>query len=278
MKTRRGLAGVSLEVAVATIFAAAGAWAGAPDEKSEDASTQSAQATDQQATPATADEEPIDMSDAENYESEEGSDEDAPKAPPPTVQEVYDGLIAISPPGGMQLPPPPETDYSDWQSVNVGFVSMLVPPGWTIQNQIGEAGAEDQTIGLAPESGDIYVELRQIQNSDSNYMQTFADHIRSDYSRSPDRLKEHVIFGFQPMVLDGAVGGLEIMNQFGKEKNEDGTPTFRMISWQGRWDKNDAIQKVEFTATFGQDQQEKFAPLVSSILATFKTSNIEAAK
>ena len=68
------------------------------------------------------------------------------------------------------------------------------------------------------------------------------------------------------------------MNQFGKEKNDDGTPTFRMINWRGRWEQNDAIQKVEFGATFAQDGYEKFAPLVSEILATIKTSAAESGK
>jgi len=114
--------------------------------------------------------------------------------------------------------------------------------------------------------------LRQIRNSDSNYEQTPLDLAISDYRSTPDRLKEGITFGFQPMVIDGAVGHVETMNQFGKTKNEDGTPTDRMITWRGRWEQNDAIQKVEFNATFAQDGYEKFAPVVSEILATVKTS------
>jgi hypothetical protein len=160
--------------------------------------------------------------------------------------------------------------------VEVGYVSMLVPPGWTIQNQIGEKGAEDQTTGLSPPANDIYVELRQIRNSDSNYEQTPLDLAQSDYRRSPNRLQEGVIFGFQPMVLDGAVGNVETMNQFGKEKNEDGSLTDRMITWRGRWEQNDAIQEAEFNATFAQDQYEKMAPLVSNILSTIRIKRGEA--
>jgi len=108
------------------------------------------------------------------------------KAPPPSAKGLYDGLIAISPPGGVQLPTPPAADHTDWLIVEVGFASMLVPPGWVIQNQIGKKGDEDQTIGVAPPANDIYIELRQIQNSDSNYMQTSLDLAISDYRRTPD--------------------------------------------------------------------------------------------
>jgi hypothetical protein len=206
------------------------------------------------------------------------SDSDKPKAPPPSDKELYDGLVAISPAGGVQLPTPPESDHADWLSVKVGYASMLVPPGWTISNQIGKEGDDDQTIGLSPPSNDIYIELRQIRNSDSNYEQTPLDLAISDYRSTPDRLKQGVTFGYQPMVIDGAVGHVETMNQFGKEKNDDGTPTDRMITWRGRWEQNDAIQKVEFNATFAQGEYEKFAPVVSEILATIKISDAEPTK
>ena len=211
-------------------------------------------------------------------EGDTDPDADKPKTPPPSSKEMYDALVAISPPGGVQLPTPPESDHNDWLIVKVGFASMLIPPGWEIQNQIGKDGDEDQTIGVGPPSNEIYVELRQIQNSDSNYMQTPLDLAVSDYRSTPDRLKDRITFGFQPMVIDGAVGYVETMNQFGKEKNDDGTPTFRMINWRGRWEQNDAIQKVEFGATFAQDGYEKFAPVVSEILSTIKTSSVEAGK
>jgi len=80
------------------------------------------------------------------------------------------------------------------------------------------------------------------------------------------------------MVIDGAVGYVETMNQFGKEKNDDGTPTFRMINWRGHWEQDDAIQLVEFGATFAQDGYEKFAPVVSEILATVKIGAVDSTK
>ena len=148
--------------------------------------------------------------------------------------------------------------------------SVHIHPHLGLCNTVRE---RDHTIGFTSMSGDFYIELRQRQNSDSNYMQTAVDHANSDYGRSPDRLKEGVILGFQPMLIDGAVGSVEIMNLYGSEKDEDGSVTPRMINWRGRWEKNDLIHILEVTARFAQDQQEKFAPLVSSILATVKSSN-----
>ena len=268
MKQRFGLAAIFLSILAASL-ATLPARADEPASTSDVAGNQSAET-------------PMDTSDAESaadLESDASPDADSetPK-PPPTAKEMYDGLIAISPPGGWQLPPAPEKNQSDWKTIAVGFASMKVPPDWTVQNQIGKQGDEDQTIGLAPPSNDIYIELRQIQNADSNYEQTAQDHAQSDYRNSPDRLKDGVILGFQPMVIDGAVGSVEIMNQFGKDKNADGTPTFRMISWRGRWQQNDAIQRVEFTATFAQDRYEQVAPMVSAVLATVNTNNGEPAK
>jgi hypothetical protein len=189
-----------------------------------------------------------------------------------TDKKFYDELIAINAPGGLQLPPPVK-DYTNWQSVNAGLASMLIPPGWKIHDQEG-TGPEDRirSVGVVSAAEDIYVELRIIQDSDSNYMQTVMNHAQSDYSMSKQRLAEGVVLGFQPMVLDGTVGKVEIMNQFGREKNEDGSPTFRMIIWGGRWEKDGSIDKVEFQATFAQNRYKEFAPVVSNILSTIKTS------
>ena len=194
-----------------------------------------------------------------------------------TDKKIYDELIGINVPGGLQLPPPVK-DYTNWQGVNAGLASMLIPPGWKIHDQEG-TGPEDRirSVGVVSAAEDIYVELRVIQDSDSNYMQTVMNHVQSDYGMSRQRLAEGVVLGFQPMVLDGAAGKVEIMNQFGREKNEDGSPTFRMIIWGGRWEKDNSIHKVEFQATFAQNRYQEFAPVVSNILATIKTVKSERA-
>jgi hypothetical protein len=177
-------------------------------------------------------------------------------------------LLELGPPGGLQLPPPAETDMADWQRVEAGDASMLLPPGWTVQNRLDHGDGEDVTVGLSPEALDIYVELRRIRNSDSNYRQTLVDHAREEYSRSIDRLKDNVILGYAPRAIDGALGGIEVMNQFGQERDEEGNPNFRLVLWRGRWEQDEQIHRVEFTATFAQDRHEHFAPLVSRILST----------
>ena len=274
MKLHLGLTAMVLTIIAAALFASMSARAGDRRSTFGGDENQSAEAPVAAASVEPAAESDADQSSQSDTSSdaiidvEEDSDTDKPKGPPPTAKELYDGLIAISPPGGVQLPPPRESDQSNWKKIDVGFASMRVPADWVIQNQIGKPGDEDQTIGLAPPSNDIYIELRQIQNADSNYEQTPLDLAISDYRSTPDRLKDGITFGYQPMVIDGAVGYVETMNQFGKDKNDDGTPTFRMINWRGRWEQNDAIQRVEFGATFAQDGYEKFAPVVSEILAT----------
>jgi hypothetical protein len=273
MKGKVGITATVLAVFAIALLATIPAWAQGQGSTVEDdqapAAEESAAAPESEATDADA------SADA-TTEADTDPDVDKPKVPPPTEKELYDGLIAISPAGGVQLPTPPVSDQSDWQTVTVGFVSMRVPADWTVQNQIGKPGDEDQTIGLSPPSNDLYVELRHIQNADSNYMNTPLALAVSDYRSAPDRLKDGITFGYQPMVIDGAVGYVETMNQFGKEKNDDGTPTFRMINWRGRWEQNDAIQRVEFGATFAQDGYEKFAPVVSEILATVKIQDDQA--
>lgn len=209
--------------------------------------------------------------------TEDSSETGASRAPLPSNQVMLDGLIAISTGAGLQLPAPTSTDTTNWINFKVGLASVLIPPSLSVYADDG-TGTEDHTVSFTSMSGDFYIELRQRQNSDSNYMQTAVDHANSDYGRSLDRLKEGVIFGFQPIVIDGAVGSIEIMNMYGREKDEDGSLTPRMISWRGRLEQNDLIHSIELTARFSQDQQEKFAPLVSSILSTIKTGNGELTK
>jgi len=289
MKQHLGLTAIVLALVAFALFAAMSARAG--DRRStfggDEAQAANAPASGSSSEPASDSDVDAD-SESQGQESDSNSDAiidvegdsdadaDKPKAPPPSAKELYDGLIAISPPAGVQLPAPPASDHSDWLSVKVGYATMLVPPGWTIQNQIGKEGDDDQTLGLSPPANDIYIELRQIRNSDSNYMQTPLDLASSDYRSTPDRLKNGIIFGYQPMVIDGAVGHVETMNQFGKTKNDDGSPTDRIIFWRGRWEQDDSIQKVEFNANFAQDGYEKFAPVISEILATIRISGSEA--
>ncbi|MGH8050885.1 MAG: hypothetical protein ACREPB_09530 [Arenimonas sp.] len=202
---------------------------------------------------------------------------EASRAPLPSNQIMLDGLLAISPAKGLQIPTANNTDVTNWNSFNVGLGSVRIPPSLSVYSDDGK-GTEDHTVGFTSMSGDLYIELRQRQNSDSSYMQTAYDHANSDYSRSPDRFKEGVVLGFQPMLIDGAVGSVEIMNMYGRVKDEDGSLTPRMITWRGRWEKNDLVHSIELTARFDQAQQEKFAPMVSSILSTIKTSNSESTK
>jgi hypothetical protein len=151
-----------------------------------------------------------------------------------------------------------------------------VPRDWTVQTDIGEPGDEDQTIGLSPPSNDLYVELRMIRNADNNYMQDASGHALSEYSRSPDRFKEGVILGFQPLLVGGAAGGGEVMNQFGKEFDDDGARTFRLVLWRGRWEQDTTIHRVQFDATFAQDRFDEVAPLVRAILDTVATREAES--
>lgn len=278
MKQPIGLAAATFTIIALALFASMPATAGDEGQPSEEPAPASSSEPAAEATVgAEQDSESDSTSDAIiDIEGDTDPDADKPKAPPPTAKELFDALIAISPPGGVQLPASAATEHADWQTVTVGFASMRVPADWTVQNQIGKPGDEDQTIGLSPPSNDIYVELRQIQNADSNYMQTPLDLEVSDYRGLPDRLKDGITFGFQPMVIAGAVGHVETMNQFGKDKNDDGTPTFRMINWRGRWEQNDSIQRLEFGATFAQDGYDRFAPMVSEILATIRIGEVPA--
>ena len=196
-----------------------------------------------------------------------GGDE-APAPPPASVQQVHDSLVAISPGGGTRLPPAAAVDTADWQLAQAGAATMRVPADWTVQNRIGVPGDEDQTVGLAPPSNDLYIELRVIRNADSNYMQALGDHARSEYSRSPDRLAEGVILGYQPRLQGGAAGHVEVMDQFGKEFDDDGARTFRLVLWRGRWEQDGDFHRVEFTATLAQDDYERLAPLIAAILDT----------
>ncbi len=61
-----------------------------------------------------------------------------------------------------------------------------------------------------------------IQDSDSSCNQTAMDHAKSDYALS-NRYAEKTIMGFQPMVKEGVVGKVEIMN-------EDGSPHLALNS------------------------------------------------
>jgi hypothetical protein len=194
--------------------------------------------------------------------------EETPAPPSASAQEIHDSLVAISPGGGWQLPPAAALDTTDWQRAQAGAATMRVPADWTVQNRIGVPGDEDQTVGLAPPSNEAYIELRVIRNADSNYLQALGDHARSEYSRSPGRLAEGVIFGYQPRMQGGAAGHVEVMNQFGKEFDDDGTRTFRLVLWRGRWEENGDFHRVEFTATLAQGDYDRLAPLVAAVLDT----------
>jgi hypothetical protein len=188
-------------------------------------------------------------------------------------QALYAGLIAISPGGGWRLPPPADVDTADWQRFDAGQASLRVPRGWTELNRIGDPGAGDETVGVAPEAQDLYVELRHIRDSDPSYRQGYLDHVHSDYGRSVDRLAEGVIHGFEPRIVDGAVGGIEVMDQFGKPVDEEGKPTFRLVLWRGRWQEGETIHRVQLEATLAQDRYEEFAPLFARILETVRITH-----
>jgi hypothetical protein len=191
-----------------------------------------------------------------------------PAPPSLSAQQVHDGLVAISPGGGWQLPAPTAVDTSAWQVAQAGLATMRVPPDWVVQTRIGEPGGEDQTIGLSPPSNELYVELRVIRNADSNYLSTIAEHASSEYARSPGRLAQGLTLGYQPRMQGLAAGHVEVMNQFGKDLDEDGNRTFRLVLWRGRWEADGEFHRVEFTGTMAQDQYAALAPLVSAILGT----------
>ena len=201
-----------------------------------------------------------------SVEETPGGDEPAPPAMSP--QQVHDSLAELSAGGGLRLPPPLAVDTSDWQLVEAGPATMRVPADWIVHNRIGEPGDDDRTVGLSPPSNDLYVELRAILKADNNYRQLLAEHARSEYSRSPERLAEGVILGFQPRLQGGAAGHVEVMNQFGKEFDDDGARTFRLILWRGRWEQAGEFHRAELTATFAQDRHDEVAPLVAAILDT----------
>ena len=184
------------------------------------------------------------------------------------AQALHAQLEAAAPAAGWALPASAPTLIDDWQPVRAGHATLSVPPDWTELNRIGEADADDQTVGMGSPAQDLYVELRHIRNADNNYMTTLAEHAVSEYSRSPDRLREGVIHGHAPRTQHLAAGHLEIMDQFGKAVDEDGAPTFRLVLWRGRWRRGEEFDRVEFTATMAQDRYEEFAPLVNRILET----------
>jgi hypothetical protein len=198
-----------------------------------------------------------------------------PIPPSLTAQQIHARLVESDPGAGWQLPFAPVADRSGWQTVEAGLATMRVPPDWTVSNRIGAPGDEDQTVGVSPPAQDLYIELRQIRNADNNYRQTAADHALSEYARSPDRLKEGVILGYQPLFVGGAAGHVEVMNQFGKEVDDDGVRTFRLILWRGRWEQATEIHRAEFTATFAQDRYDELAPQVRAILDTVQVRGSE---
>lgn len=184
-------------------------------------------------------------------------------------KELYDEFIAIQAPAGEQLPPP-STDVTGWQQVKIGHVSMLIPPDWKVASRDENKESRISTLGVISPKEDLYVELREIQDSDSSYGQTAMDHAKSDYALSKGRYAEKTILGFQPMVKAGVVGKAEIMNEYGREKNEDGSLTLRLILWDGRWLKDNSITKADLVARFAQNRYEEFAPIVSDMIASIK--------
>lgn len=193
----------------------------------------------------------------------------ANKASAAANKKLYDELIAISAPGGKQLPAPGQEE-ANWQSFNVGSASLRVPPDWKLHHQSGRAEDRIQEVGVHSPAGDIYVALRLVRDSDTN-AQSPLGYAKNDYKDSIRRLAEEVTLGFQPMAIDGAVGKVEIMNVSGRDKNADGSPTFRMITWHGRWTQDNFVHSVEFNARFAQNRHDEITPLVSNILATVKT-------
>ena len=82
----------------------------------------------------------------------------------PTLAEGNRKLLAISPPFGLQLAAPPMTDHAarGWVVINVGGISMFVPPGWTLVEQ--DSGVIPM-VGLVSPGNDQYVELRFIRDA-----------------------------------------------------------------------------------------------------------------
>ncbi|CAG1772198.1 hypothetical protein BAC3_02407 [uncultured bacterium] len=193
-------------------------------------------------------------------------------------KELYEKLIETSSPNGLQLPPL-NMDHSGWQTINAGASSMLVPPDWKIheERKYDDDSHNDITVTVVSASGDMYVSLRTYKNlrfsdkdADPKFQQTALSETIFNYKGCVSRFNEKINLGFQPMVLDGAVGYVEIMNMYGKEKNDDGSPTDRFVNWKGLWEENDWIHEVTYEATFVQHRHDELVPLASSILATIK--------
>jgi hypothetical protein len=268
MKNETGVIVVGLILGATVLLATLSARAGERKDAAIVGQAPTPAPTDEAGDDAPADDGATLLSSEGTLSVDEPAGEAGDDAPSPADQSLVDSLLAIGPPAGWQLPAPPATDTADWQRVEADAASMRVPPDWTVSNRIGEPGSGDETIGVSPPDNALYIELRHIRDGDSGYLQTAVDHAQGDYRRSLDRLKEGVIFGYAPRVIDGAVGAVEIMDQFGKPVDDDGNPTFRLVLWRGRWKRDDFVQRAEFTATMAQDHYEALAPLVNQVLAT----------
>ncbi len=182
-------------------------------------------------------------------------------------------LNSVAQANGKQLPPPAK-NFIHWTPVSIGSAAMLIPPDWKTVTDFGEKpGSRIHTIGALSAKEDFYIELRVIQDSDSSYNQTPMDHAKLDYALATSRYAEKTILGFQPAVKEGVVGKIEIMNDYGKEKNDDASPAWRIILWDGRWINGQSIDKAELTARFAQDRYEEFAPIVSNVIASIKINH-----
>lgn len=193
----------------------------------------------------------------------------------PTPAEGNRKLLAISPPFGLQLVPPPMTDYAaqGWEVINVGGISMFAPPGWTVV--AADEGAIP-LVGLVAPGNDCYIELRFVR--DALRRPGIALEDASDgYASAKERGAKGIVLGYAPLSVDGAFGHIEIMNSGGVEKNPDGSLAHRTNSYRGAKRVGEDIFKAEFRATFDQADQDKFGPTVMEIIRSIQFKNVDTA-
>ncbi len=189
----------------------------------------------------------------------------------PTIEEAQGKLLAISAPYGLQLTAPPVADYAaqGWSAITVGEISMFVPPGWTVVEQDHGASPE---IGLAAPGNDGYIELRFIRDA-LRRPGIALEEAGSNYASAKERAEKGIVLGYAPLIVDGAVGHIEIMNSGGVEKNADGSLAHRMNRYQGAKRVGEELFSAEFRARFDQSGQDKFGPIILNIIRSIQFKN-----
>lgn len=205
-----------------------------------------------------------------------------PETPPeplePTIEEANRKLLEISQPFGLQLKAPPITDYAakGWSAINVGAVSMFTPPGWKLDAQ-EKRKRYIPSAGFVAPGNDMYIELR-VFSEPPRYDGLAFEEASRRYASAKERRDEGVMMGYAPVNVDGSFGHIEIMNEYGQEKNDDGSLSVRMNIFHGTKRVGGNILRAELTARFAQADQDKFGPIVLNIIRSIQFKNVKATK